>query len=374
MKLVFPDTETTGLDRSSDEIIELAALRVDWPSWRVDGVYYRRFAPYGPVPPEAAAINGYTPEAWAGAERVTTADLLEFRDFVAGCRWIGSMPQFDFDFIERARMARGVDPFALASRRLWCVNSLASPLTFAGRVEKGGLDELCSVLGIGDPGEGAGFATAAGGRTAPHTAMGDALRCVMVLRRLLSAYLAHDVIAAILGEPAAARNIQHAYVRGNKTLDPVTREVFIGCLRCAHRESDHDARGSWHAVRVTTSGTPSGQHGACVAIAHLWRALGGESFPGFSTRGVSAEAPVTSANHVTEEELAEIDLDAANLADPTYGAANFARRQGAEERLARRAPRLAAALRAERSRREDAEMRLAELRAEIEAMRRGGSR
>lgn len=286
MKLVFPDTETTGLDRQSDEIIELAALRVDWPSWRVDGVYYRRFAPYGPVPHEAAAINGYTPEAWAGAERVTTADLLEFRDFVAGCRWIGSMPQFDFDFIERARMARGVDPFVLASRRLWCVNSLASPLTFAARVEKGGLDELCSVLGIDGSIGGAVLAPATHGRIGPHTAMGDALRCTMVLRRLLSGYLAPSVIAAILGEGEAAK--------------------------------------------------------------------GGE--------------------HVTEEELAEVDLDAANLADPTYGAANFARRQGAEERLARRAPRLTRDLRAERSRREDAEMRLAELRAEIEAMRRGGSR
>ena len=271
MKLVFPDTETTGLDRLSDEIIELAALRVDWPSWRVDGVYYRRFEPYGPVPPEAVAINGYTPEAWAGAERVRTADMLEFRSFVAGCRWIGSMPQFDFDFIERARMARGVDPFALASRRLWCVNSMAAPLTFAGRVEKGGLDELCSVLGIGgtslaprDP-----LRALCGGRYQAHTAMGDALRCVAVARRLLSAYLAHDVIAAIMGEAAAVAS-------------------------------------------------------------------------------------------VTDAELAEIGARTSGPG-PLAGDGGLLRR-------------FASSLRSERARREDAEMRLAELRTEIGAMRRGGSR
>jgi DNA polymerase III epsilon subunit-like protein len=243
------------------------------------------------VHPDAATVNGYTPEAWQGSPEIDSAAAKvafeEFAAFVSGCRWLGSMPQFDWDMIENARRRlKLTDRLPLSSRRLWCVNSLASPLTFAGRVEKGGLDELCSVLGIGDPGEGAGFAAVAGGRTGPHTAMGDALRCVMVLRRLLSGYLAPSVIAAILGEGEAAK--------------------------------------------------------------------GGEG--------------------VTEEELTEIDLDAANLADPTYGAANFARRQGAEERLARRAPRLAADLRAERARREDAEMRLAELRAEIEAMRRGGSR
>ena len=55
-----------------------------------------------------------------------------------------------------------------------------------------------------------------------------------------------DAIAAALlrasrGAPAPAPQeaLDHAYVPGNKTLDPVTREVFIGCLKCAHRESDH---------------------------------------------------------------------------------------------------------------------------------------
>jgi hypothetical protein len=55
-----------------------------------------------------------------------------------------------------------------------------------------------------------------------------------------------DAIAAALlrasrGAPAPAPQeaLDHAYVPGNKTLDPVTREVFIGCLKCAHRESNH---------------------------------------------------------------------------------------------------------------------------------------
>lgn len=49
---------------------------------------------------------------------------------------------------------------------------------------------------------------------------------------------------------------------------------------------------------------------------------------------------------MTAEELAEIERDAARLADTTLGAADFARRQGAEERLARWAPRLVADYRA----------------------------
>jgi DNA polymerase III epsilon subunit-like protein len=210
VKIVFPDTETTGLDRSTDQIIELAVLRIDWPSWRVDGVYYQRFRPTCTVHPDAATVNGYTPEAWQGSPEIDSAAAKvafeEFAAFVSGCRWLGSMPQFDWDMIENARRRlKLTDRLPLSNRRLWCVNSLASPLTFAGRVEKGGLDELCSVLGIGDPGEGAGFAAVAGGRTGPHTAMGDALRCVRVLRRLLGGYLAAGVIAAILGEGEAAK-------------------------------------------------------------------------------------------------------------------------------------------------------------------------
>ncbi len=194
MKLVFPDTETTGLDRQSDEVIELAALRIDWPSWRVDGAYYQRFRPTRAVHPDAAAVNGYTSEAWQGSPDIDSASAKkafeEFAAFVSGCRWIGSMPQFDFDMLVRARGRVNLqEPLPLASRRLWCVNSMAAPLTFAGRVEKGGLDELCSVLGISnaEPAPSSLLALRAGGRTGAHTAMGDALRCVAVARRLLSA-------------------------------------------------------------------------------------------------------------------------------------------------------------------------------------------
>lgn len=192
MKLVFPDTETTGLDRKSDEIIELAALRIDWETWTTEGVFYRRFKPTREVHPEAAKVNHYTPWAWESEPEIYAEALDEFVDFCDGARWVGSMPQFDFDMIERPRLALGVRNLALASRRLWCVNSLAAPLVIAGHVDGGGLDELCTLLDIEPkPTEAMHLLTRC--RTGPHTAMGDALRTAALFRELMTAYLRHAV-------------------------------------------------------------------------------------------------------------------------------------------------------------------------------------
>lgn len=43
------------------------------------------------------------------------------------------------------------------------------------------------------------------------------------------------------------------------------------------------------AVRVTTSGSPPGQHGVCIAVARLYRALGGEEEPSLAPFGSQAD-------------------------------------------------------------------------------------
>ena len=202
MKLVFVDTETTGLDRQADEVIELAALRVDWPSWTTEAVFYQRFRPTRPVSPEAAAVNGYTEDAWRGNPDVDSPNarraIMHFVNFCGGARWVGSMPQFDYDFIERARRTLSVRPWALASRRLIDVGSLGAPLLFAGYGEKGGLDELCAVLGVSlDVPPSSLVSLAAKGRVGAHTAMGDALRTRDVFRKLMSAFTASPALAPL---------------------------------------------------------------------------------------------------------------------------------------------------------------------------------
>ena len=209
MKLVFVDTETTGLDRQSDDMIELAAIRIDWRTWATESVFYRRFLPTRTVPEEAAKINGYTPETWAETRLIVGSDLNMFRSYVDGARWVGSMPQFDFDFIERARVNLGAPPFALASRRLIDVGSLGTPLLFSGYGEKGGLDELCEMLQIGAPDVTdpafAPLARLTGGRIGPHTAMGDAARTAKAFRRLMLGFTDPDVIESVLRGGSAPR-------------------------------------------------------------------------------------------------------------------------------------------------------------------------
>lgn len=201
MIIVIVDTETTGLDRQRDEVIELAAIRVRYPEWTTESLFYQRFRPTREVSPDAAAVNGYTPEAWAGTPRIIDGNTIDrFVEFTDGARWVGSMPQFDYDMFDRERRTYGRRPWALASRRLIDVGSLGAPLLFAGYGEKGGLDELCRVLGV----DGSGLdwlrcmpLDRIGGRIGPHTAMGDALRTAGVFRRLLSAFTASPALAPL---------------------------------------------------------------------------------------------------------------------------------------------------------------------------------
>jgi DNA polymerase III epsilon subunit-like protein len=202
IRIVIVDTETTGLDRQKDEPIEIAMLRYEWPSWEPCGVLYERLkTTFASVSPEAAKVNGYTPEEWMVPKaKLPSADIVDsLIGFTAGCHWVGSMPQFDFDILDLMR--RRYYPssiWALASHRLIDVGSLGAPLMFAGLTEKGGLDAICKVLQIevGDLLHGGAFVNerhplyrVSDGRIGAHTALGDALRTARAFERLMNRYV-----------------------------------------------------------------------------------------------------------------------------------------------------------------------------------------
>jgi len=124
-KLVFIDTETTGLDSSRHELIEIAIIVVSQ-----DGTkqwWHKRIAPkhIATADPVALEINGYTPDKWADAP--TFADIAEVLGIVLdGGVLVGHNVAFDIDFVQRAfkrcnhrvPRLRGVDTIALVHEHL----------------------------------------------------------------------------------------------------------------------------------------------------------------------------------------------------------------------------------------------------------------
>ena len=99
MAICFVDTETTGLDKSRHEIIEIAIIV--WDGGQLKG-YTQKITPkhIATADPIALEINSYTPEAWHDAptfadEAQTIADLL------CGNIVVGHNIQFDMGFIEK---------------------------------------------------------------------------------------------------------------------------------------------------------------------------------------------------------------------------------------------------------------------------------
>ncbi len=101
MKLVFLDTETTGLlQHPGAELIEYAFAV--WEDGKViRGIDSQRVLPSNGCTAEAAKINGYTQEAWLaeGAQLFGQADVDNICSYLTdGCLIAGSNPEFDREF------------------------------------------------------------------------------------------------------------------------------------------------------------------------------------------------------------------------------------------------------------------------------------
>jgi DNA polymerase III epsilon subunit-like protein len=145
--LVFVDLETGGLDECEHEILEVAAIRVDARTLVEISRMSVKVAPTRPVPADAAAINGYTPEAWVEAATLDVA-LALLAPVAEGARWAGSNPAFDYRFVRRAATSCGREAPRLASHRLVDVSAMCEPLVHAGLLERAGIDAICRFFGI----------------------------------------------------------------------------------------------------------------------------------------------------------------------------------------------------------------------------------
>lgn len=143
---VFVDCETTGL-LAKDELIEIAAIRMHGEKlFKIAGCSFK-IRPTRPVPPEVAAINGYSVEAWSNAESLEDA-MRGISGLMDGARLAGFNPAFDAGFIERACASCALPFPKLFSHRYIDINSMAEPFIQCGLMERAGLDAVCAFFDI----------------------------------------------------------------------------------------------------------------------------------------------------------------------------------------------------------------------------------
>lgn len=143
MKIAVVDCETTGLDPSKHEIIEIGCVIFDDKTFEILDTVDLKVRPrhISTADPEAIKINGYTPEKWEGALRLGAAVhiLMEKADDAMFCAHNVS---FDYSFIR----ATGVlDSFDHHKVDLF---SLAWAKIPHRKMPHWSLESICEYLGI----------------------------------------------------------------------------------------------------------------------------------------------------------------------------------------------------------------------------------
>lgn len=171
--LVFLDLETTGLDPQVDDILEVAAMRVDPLSLSAEGWFETKVAPSpgAVVDPRAAELNGYRIEDWTEAPAIE-AVLPPLTRFLEGCLIVGHNPAFDWAFLSAAYRRLCVRR-PNVGHHLLDTATLAWPLLRHGFVKSLSLRDLCNHYRISNVGE--------------HHALEDVVRTYQLFLRLVGA-------------------------------------------------------------------------------------------------------------------------------------------------------------------------------------------
>lgn len=111
----YLDVETTGLDPRWNEIVEIAFVVEEVPEdprqvGRIVETWHTKVRPVhiGTAHPRALEVNGYTPEAWAGAPTFAEIALQVVRFINEAFCFVGHNPGFDAEFVDKACYREGV--------------------------------------------------------------------------------------------------------------------------------------------------------------------------------------------------------------------------------------------------------------------------
>jgi DNA polymerase III epsilon subunit-like protein len=177
--LVFVDTETTGLDPRTHELLEIAFIRVsqDWqsgesPKFTVLEEWSRKVFPENlkTADPMSLRVNGYTLHGWKDAVNIADA-LKEFSEKTAGAIMVAHNVAFDAGFLDTYFSKFGIRN-KMHYHRLDTVSMAYAKLHGIPEVTRFSLAELCKYFRVVN--ENA------------HSALADARADFELFKRLMS--------------------------------------------------------------------------------------------------------------------------------------------------------------------------------------------
>ncbi len=172
-ELGFIDCETGGLDEDKEEIVEIAAIRIDPITYEVKAEMHELVFPTKPVPHAAAVLNGYNEKQWAEKAVPLAVALERLNPVIAGSTMAGQNPDFDHRFLKAASKLTGIELAKLGNYRKLDVSSMAWPLYTNGLIPSASLDTTTAFLQV--PGE-------------RHRAKSDVMRAIGVYKILLDVF------------------------------------------------------------------------------------------------------------------------------------------------------------------------------------------
>ncbi len=160
------DTETTGLTPSSDEIVQIAAVRLVNGRRVQREVFDTLVDPQRPIPQSSTEVHGITEDMVKGAPTMAEAGK-RFHDFARGAVLVAHNAPFDMEFLRRHESAIG------ASFDHPVLDTVLLSAVVYGQLEQHSLDALTARLGITIPEE------------ARHTAIGDTVATADAFLKLM---------------------------------------------------------------------------------------------------------------------------------------------------------------------------------------------